>query len=238
MRGEKEKICFEQIKEQAINKADRRLLSYWNTAVANLDDNAFPDFVFSNGFIEHFQVSSANETKKGSEHNIEENRFKKTSKETFQKELKDFLQSPPRKDASADTCDTQILTQVMKSPDYSYNDFVCSFKRNFKKHIDSLRKYSGEKSVGIFLIELVGAKITILKNGAFRAFYRLAIDKEMLTFINGYSEYLRYIIFVNGDEYELLDIKTIPTILQNIPAGLTFGVGRHINTILTLFNDF
>ena len=57
MRGEQERICFEQIKKIAIKKADMQLLHYWNKAVANSDSNAFPDFIFPNGFIEHFQVS-------------------------------------------------------------------------------------------------------------------------------------------------------------------------------------
>ena len=238
MRGEQEKICFEQIKEWAINKIDRRLLSYWNTAVANSDDNAFPDFVFPNGFIEHFQVSLANETKKGSEHNIAVKDFEEISSEVFEKEQYDFLQSPPRKNASADKYDMQVITHKMESPDYSYNNFVCSFKRNFEKHINSLQRYSGEKSVGIFLIELVGARIRIMKNGAFRSFYRLAVDREMLEYINGYSEYLKYIVFANSEGYELLDIENIPTLLQNIPTGLTFGVGRYIKTNHILFIDF
>ena len=70
MRGEQEKICFEQIRKQAIEKGDMRVLCLLDGAVANSDSNAFPDFVLPNGFIEHFQVTAANETRKGSEHNI------------------------------------------------------------------------------------------------------------------------------------------------------------------------
>ena len=34
----------------------------------NLNANDFPDFIFEDGFIEHFQVTSAKEGKKGSAH--------------------------------------------------------------------------------------------------------------------------------------------------------------------------
>lgn len=237
MRGEQEKICFEQIKKSAIKKADMRLLPYWNIAVANSDSNAFPDFVFSNGFIEHFQVSAANETKKGSAHNIAVNDFEQSNSRAFEQERKDFLQSPPRKNANCDTYDMQVITHEMESPEYSYDSFVRSFKKNFEKHVKSVQKYNGEKTVGIFLIELVGARVTVIQNGRFRYFYRLGVDKELLQYIKESTEYLRYIVLANSEGYEVIDIKSIPTLLQNIPTNLTFGVGRYINTKLNLFID-
>ena len=213
------------------------MLHYWNTAIANYDSNAFPDFIFPNGFIEHFQVSAANETKKGSAHNIAVNDFEQSNNKAFKQERKEFLQSPPRQNASIDTYDMKVITHEMVSPEYSYDGFVRSFKKNFEKHIKSLQKYNGEKTIGIFLIELVGARVTVIQNGRFNVFYRLAIDKELLTYIDKFSEQLNYIVFANNEDYELLDIKNISKILQNIPTGLTFGVGRYISTKLNLFID-
>ncbi len=229
MRGEQEKICFERVKEQAIKKADTQLLSYWNIVNANSDYNAFPDFTFADGFIEHFQVSAANETRKGSAHNIAVNEF--------EQDYKEFLQSHSLKNESLDTRDMQIITHKMGSPNYSYKNFVNSFKRNFDKHKESLQKYNGEKAVGIFLIELVGSRITIMQNGQFKDFYRLGVDKELLEYIEKYSEYLRYIVFANSENYEFIDVQSIPALLQNIPTNLTFGVGRYMNTKLNLFID-
>ena len=237
MRGEQEKKCFEQIKKLAIKKADMQLLRYWNKAVANSDSNAFPDFIFPNGFIEHFQVSAANETKKGSAHNIAVNDFEQSNYKVFEQERKEFLQSPLRKNASIDTYDMKVITHEMASPEYSYDSFVRSFKKNFEKHIKSLQKYNGEKAVGIFLIELVGARVTAIQNGRFRVLYCLAIDKDLLEYINEFSEHLKFIVVANSEDYELLDIKNIPTILQNIPMGLTFGAGRCKNIKLNLFID-
>lgn len=76
-----------------------------------------------------------------------------------------------------------------------------------------------------------------MQNGRFKEFYRLTIDKELLEYINDFSEYFKYVVFANSEDYELLDIKNIPTMLQNIPTGVTFGVGRCKNIKLNLFID-
>ena len=235
MQKQQEKECFEQVKKLAKDKKDTRLLSFLNKATENSESSIFPDFLFDGGFIEHFQVSAANENKKGSEHNIAVNDFKRKSKATFEQEKKEFLQSPPRKNSVIGTYDMKVVKHKMACPEYSYESFVKSFKRNFEKHITSLQKYKGERSNGIFLIELVGANITIRQNNCFRAFYRLAVDQELLTYINQYDEYLKFIIFASADRYELLELSEIPKLLNKIPQGLTFDVGRYINRELFFF---
>ena len=237
MRGEREKNCFERIKQQAYKKGDIRLLSLWDSAVANCDSNAFPDFVLPNGFIEHFQVTASNEARKGSKHNIAEKDFERDCKTTFEKECKEFLQSPPRKNVKIGTYEMRVTAYDMPTPEYSYERFVYSFKRNFEKHIRHLQDYSGDKTNSIFLIELVGARISIEQNGQFNEFYRLARDYDLLSYVYTFSEHVRYVIFADNDGYELIDTKEIPTILQNIPKGITFGVGRYLSTKLNLFID-
>ena len=194
MLHKQEKDCFDQVIKLAKDKNDTRSLSFLNKATANPESGLFPDFLFDDGFIEHFQVSAANENKKGSEHNIAVNVFERESKEIFEQEKNEFLQSPPRKNPVIGTYDLKVTKHEMACPEYSYGSFVKSFKRNFEKHITSLQKYTGEKSIGIFLIELVGANITIMRNNCFRAFYRLEFDRELLTYINQYAEYLKFII--------------------------------------------
>ena len=76
-----------------------------------------------------------------------------------------------------------------------------------------------------------------MRNNRFRAFYRLAVDEELLAYINRYAEYLKFIIFVSADSYEILEMNEIPKLLDNLPHGLTFGVGRFINEKLSLFID-
>lgn len=237
MQRQQEKECFERVKKLAKDKNDTRLLSFLYKATANSESSLFPDFLFDGGFIEHFQVSAANENKKGSKHNIAVNDFERESKETFEQEKIEFLQSPPRKNPVIGTYDLKVTKHEMVCPAYNYESFVKSFKRNFEKHINSLQKYTGDKTNGIFLIELVGANITVMQNGRFLKFYRLAIDQELLTYINQYADYLKFIIFASADSYELLELKEIPKLLNTIPQGITFGVGRYINQELRLFID-
>ena len=237
MQRQQEKDCFERVKKLANDKNDTRLLSFLNKATANSESSLFPDFLFDGGFIEHFQVSAANENKKGSKHNIAVNDFERESKETFEQEKNEFLQSPPRKNPVIGTYDLKVTKHEMVCPAYNYESFVKSFKRNFEKHINSLQKYTGDKTNGIFLIELVGANITVMQNGRFLKFYRLAIDQELLTYNNQYTEHLKFIIFASADSYEILELNEIPKLLDNLPHGLTFGVGRFINEKLCLFID-
>ena len=83
----------------------------------------------------------------------------------------------------------------------------------------------------------MGARISIEQNGQFNEFYRLARDYDLLSYVYTFSEHVRYVIFADNDGYELIDTKEIPTILQNIPQGITFGVGRYLSTKLNLFID-
>lgn len=88
MLHKQEKDCFERVKKLAKAKNDTRLLAILNKVTANSESNSFPDFMFDGGFIEHFQVSAANENKKGSKHNIAVSDFERKSKETFEQEKK------------------------------------------------------------------------------------------------------------------------------------------------------
>lgn len=233
-----DKFCtYLQSKKTLRMDIEQKLLSLVVNARPNSESSLFPDFLFDGGFIEHFQVSAAKESRKGSEHNVAISEFERESEVTLQQETNEFLQLPPRENPAEGTYGLKVITHDMVSPKYSYNDFIKSFKRNFDRHILSLQKYTGEKSIGIFLIELVGANITIMHNNCFRAFYRLAVDQELLTYIQQYADYLKYIIFLSADRYEILELKEIPKLLHNIPQGLTFGVGKYTNVKLRLFID-
>lgn len=87
MRGEKEQKCLEIVKLDCRNNYPHRFfgLNYeeveelnqiLNETKANEELSKFPDFIFDNGFIEHFQItSSKEEIGKGSEHIKEINKF-------------------------------------------------------------------------------------------------------------------------------------------------------------------
>ena len=213
---------------------------FLDDARPNKHMSEFPDFIFERGFIEHFQTTSAKETSKGDKQKISESQFEKESQESFEKEKREFLGSKP----CPGTFSTKVLE--MENPEYSYENFVDSFKRNFEHHIRSLEKYDGDKSVGIFLVEHTGARITVLQNGIFYRFYKIEYDKDLLLYLNGFEDKLKYLICFWGDTQgdwngemscEVIEMKNVPELLKNVPQDVTFGVGRNRNLRLKLFLD-
>lgn len=100
-----------------------------------------------------------------------------------------------------------------------------------------MQEYNGDKTNGVFLIEPVGARITVEQNGRFKESYRLTRDYNLLSYIYSFYEQVRYVVFADNDDYELIETKNIPTILQYIPQNISYGVGRYLNIHLNLFID-
>ena len=47
--------------------------------------------------------------------------------------------------------------------------------------------------------------------------YRLTRDKVLLDFVFQYKERIKYVIFVYGDDFEIIRLKNIPYLLKLIP---------------------
>ena len=108
---------------------------------------------------------------------------------------------------------------------------------NFEKHIESLDKYDGDKSVGIFLLEHKGARITALRHGELPCKYLIKVDKDLLSYLNGFTDKLKYLIYLCYDSCEVIDFSKIPKMLQNIPTGISFSVGRYISQNINFLLD-
>lgn len=237
-RGQQEFLCLEAIKKYIpITHSVRWCV---DNATPNDKPNEFPDFIFAGGFIEHFQVTSARETKKGDKHRITESKFEKESQIELEKKKQEFLSSKP----IPGTLSLQRLE--MNSPEYGYDYFVESFKRNFEHHIGSLDKYDGEKSVGVFLLEYTGARITVLRNGNPTRLYKIEHDKDVLSYLCDFVDKLKYLICFWGDTVgdingemscEIIETSKLPELLKNAPRDVSFGVGRVRNQKISLFWD-
>ena len=243
-RGKTESECLGRAVEYFLQRDSmssfipNRVLSLMLNARLNPDSSVFPDFICNKGFIEHFQVSSAYENRKGSAHNKALNDFEKAKNADIEQRKTKFFSLPPRKDPEIGTYEVTMVNYEMESPESSYANFVRSFKRNFEKHICSAKKYAGEKTLGIFLIEQVGAAVCVIKDREFKEFYRLSLDAELLKYIAPFSEYLTYIVFGHADRFEILDLQEIPKLLNDIHEGIVFSTGRCINTEFDFFiND-
>ncbi|MCM1500446.1 MAG: hypothetical protein NC124_18445 [Clostridium sp.] len=201
--------------EQILRKAD-----------PNQELSNFPDFVFPNGFIEHFQVTSSLVTRKGSNHTKKESEFKhRVGTET--KQIEDEWNQTPSFDA------VRSKSWDFTNPPHSHEFLMESFKNNWEHHMDSYGKYNGAKEIGVFMIEYPEFALSMCENvycdwidgmaqGDMREQkkfkeYRLSRDKKLLEYVYRFRGQIKYVIFVNQVRYEVIRTDNIPYLLKLIP---------------------
>lgn len=217
MRGEVEKNCFELVKAN-LNKEIFFAMSYkdqcivqkaFDEATANPNQSEFPDFIFDDGFIEHFQVTSSHENRKGSTMKIEKNKIN----QDFQRRAKEVADNLPEGDITIYSVETPTCWHKQ----HSYENFVESFEGNFEHHIKSLIKYDGTKKHKIFMIEYSDSALRMNKkypsdlmteisygdlltkeNPA----YRLSRDKDLLQYVYDNNDMVDYVIFINKSSFD------------------------------------
>ena len=195
-------------------------------AKANEKKSEFPDFIFENGFIEHFQITSSKTTRKGSEHIRTLHNFDLTVAQEAEQIKQEWNESPNFEKIRS-------RQWVLDNPDHNYYYLTQSFKKNWEHHIQSLKKYSGNKEIGIFLIEYTDVALSMVENvykdwidgmsqGDMREeekfhCYRLSRDKEILKYVYDYRDWLKYVIFVYCDGFEVIRLDNIPYLLKLLP---------------------
>lgn len=192
--------------------------------------NSFPDFIFENGFIEHFQITSSKTTRKGAEHTKIMSCFESKVKEETKKLEQEWNKIP-----SFNKVRSMHWTE--ENPIHSHEYLIKSFKNNWNHHLESLNKYSGNKKVGIFMIEYKEFALSMSENvyadwasgmshGDMRKqeklqFYRLSRDKKMLEFMYDFRDQIKYVIFVYYNGIEIIKLESIPYLLKLLPWDYT-----------------
>ena len=195
-------------------------------AEPNQKPSNFPDFVFTNGFIEHFQITSSSLTRKGSIHAKKESEFKHRV-ETETKQIEDEWNQTPSFD------EARSKSWAFSNPTHSHEFLIASFKNNWEHHMDSYRKYNGAKEIGVFMIEYPEFALSMCENvycnwingmaqGDMRGQeefkeYRLSRDKKLLDYIYKFRKQIKYVIFVNQVRYEVIRTENIPYLLKLMP---------------------
>lgn len=202
-----EKDCFGLSNKQYI-ELKKRL----SEAKPNPNSNKFPDFVFSDGFIEHFAVTSSLENKKGAKQKKESTNFKKNSETNFLNNL--------------DNSEEEMMYSHSYSrgfEEHSHRNIIDSIKKNWIKHIESNDKYISTPKRGIFLVEYIDLNIETAvsrENEPVEIFetYRISVDKHMLNWIYSYKEKVDYVILVNPlfPSIEVIRIDCIPELIEGI----------------------
>lgn len=194
------------------------------SAISNPEPSKFPDFLINDGFIEHFQITSSHMTKKGATHQKQHQYFSDNMNKEIQK-FKDEMNSNP----SFDTVKEQSWN--FSYPIHSYDNLVHSFKTNWEKHITSLKKFIGNKNIGIFLIDYPEMVLKTHINFNVKtehcygdllyreenSWYRLSRDKQLLNYIYQYCDLINYVIFKTFDTYEIINLSNVTELLKLLP---------------------
>ena len=99
--------------------------------------------------------------------------------------------------------------------------------------MESCKKYSSKKDIGIFMIEYPETALAMCENvygdwiagmaqGDMReqeSFkdYRLSRDKELLKYIYGFNSVIKYVVFVNPVRCEVICTENIPYLIHLMP---------------------
>lgn len=214
------------------------------TVQPNPSSSEFPDFIFDNGFIEHFQITSSKVTRKGAIHARKEGDFQRRVDVDTEKIKAKWYETPS-------FGGVQSESWAFQNPEHSHNYLNDSLKQNWERHLASSIKYSGGKEIGIFMIEYPEIALAMCENvycnwidgmakgdmrepESFKE-YRLSRDKELLKYIYGFKSAIKYVVFVNSVRCEVIRTENIPYLLCLMPWEYLINT-MTVCTISTLSN--
>ena len=169
MVGEKEQRCLNTVIRSL--KSEGSLKKYFGllkddideindilkTAESNEKLSEFPDFVFKNGFIEHFQITSSKTNKNGAKQLEEISLFKNKVEKATQRLKEEWRDNPDSNKICSESW-------AMQYPKHSYEYLCDSFRKSWENHIESYNKYTGNKHIGIFMIEYTDLALEMYEN--------------------------------------------------------------------------
>lgn len=219
MAKENERKCLKTIIEAYCYKtsyarvnfdnADCRWLSHvLQNAKETGSDNTFPDFVSDGAIIEHFQITSAKEGRKGSSYMAEDSKNNAQWVREFQKKKDDFLNSPLKPGTL-----TSILNEH-EYGDFSYENLLKSIKSNVDSHIKSLEKSGITNKKVIFIMEQPDARLCKTKTYSSCEFYLLHEDREALRILKRYARKIDFVIYKVADSIEVIDLSKIDYLIE------------------------
>jgi len=212
----------------------REVAALVEQAEPNPDANKFPDFISPAGFIEHFQITSSNDNRKGSTHERGQAEF---HREWGRKEA-EFMES-----VSVIPGEVESLQEVRPYPEHSYKNLVTSFQKHWVDHIDSLRSSDWRGKTGAFMVQYTdwaleqslydSSYLNRTPTSHVSEYYpdfHLDKDRALLNFILGYVEEVRYVFYVGLCTTEIISVKSIPevvaTLLPECCVGSRFSYTR------------
>ena len=214
------------------------------TVKANPSSSKFPDFIFGDGFIEHFQITSSQTTRKGATHTRKESDFWCKADNSIKEREGEWNEAPSYDKVCSESW-------VFQNPIHGHTLLMESFKKNWEQHIKSSEKYGEEKKIGIFMIEYPEKALAMFEDiycncNEGMAFgdmrkpekfdeYRLSRDKELLKYIYDFRCLIKYVIFLNLGRCEVIRTENIPFLLEIMPWEYKIQPMK-VYTISTTYN--
>ena len=218
--------------------------SVLRVAQPNPDASHFPDFIFENGFIEHFQVTSSAVTRKGATHTKKESEFRRRVDDDTKKLKAEWNETPSFDNVRA-------KSWAFTNPSHSYEFLDDSFRHNWEHHLESYEKYTGPKKIGIFMVEYPEFALAMCENiyqdwingmsqGDMREQeefheYRLSRDKDLLQYIYQFKNIIKYVIFLNHTRIEVIRTENIPYLIKLLPWDYVI-CPLMANTVASVYN--
>lgn len=241
MHGDKEQICLNFVKsnikcENYYGLSEEDIAEFTkclNSSTPNENSSEFPDFICDNGFIEHFQVTSSVDNKKGSKQIKEEFQFKNTVSSEVEEFQKNYMPNS-----------NTFYHNRFQHPIHSHNYFVQSFKKHWEHHIKSLNNYKISKQVGIFLVEYKDSKLYMLEQIKDNSippsrrqkqfdYYDITKDKEVLNYIYNFKNEVQFVIMVCGEHIMVVKVSSIPQIINKMDCEYQIVGGEYTVTAFT-----
>ena len=196
----------------------------------NQDYSLFPDFLFSSGFIEHFQITASKENKKGSAYRKKEAEHKR----------------------NLDMASIGV-SESFVTPHSAHNNIKESLKRNWESHIRHMDEYlikTPDVTTRIFMIEHTEMTLEMAENVyAYEddfsipqrhfSYYSLSHDVEMLDYIYSFKDKIDYVIYRHSDGIEVIELSRIPTMKKSLkyPFIVCSLFQTRISTVLTSWEN-
>lgn len=172
------------------------------------NDNTFPDFVSDGAIIEHFQITSAKEGRKGSSYMAEVSKNNAQWEKEFQKKKDDFLNSPPKPGTM------MSISNEHEYDNFSYENFLNSIKSNVDSHIKSFEKSGITNKKVIFIMEQPDARLCKTRTCNSCEFYLLHEDRKALRILERYAHKIDFVIYTVAESIEVIDLSKIDYLIE------------------------
>lgn len=228
MSKETEKECLNFLQSsdlyiwtQTIEEASM-VIDFLNSLRPNPEENDFPDFIGSDGFVEHFQITGSRETNAGSaqckiQGNMR-NKFKKFHDAvTNSGEVNKFYSF-----SISEYIPKSSHVYVKRSIQRNWNNHICSFLKYVSDVQFRMFMLDARNIVSLAMVEEIPISVQILTqvNPIHISDYWLLADKDMMQWIFKNAKGINYIIFINIARCDVIPVKHLPILASSLPYNV------------------